>query len=207
MAGPSQGRFIHTSGRSQSPHQAPLKGAQADCCSADASGRASPSLRRQQSNNFLILIVGLSHLDCRAAVAITSAGSLILVRQYRHAVSEFLLELTGGAVDAEDPDLEQAASRELEEETGSTARRWELVTSLYPNPATHTNRVHFFLARDCECTHPQKLDVGEGELTVELVEIPFVLDGLRTRMLGQAMHVAGVLLGLAVAGRLNITAT
>jgi NUDIX domain len=59
-------------------------------------------------------------------VAITSAGSLVLVRQYRHAVSEFLLELPGGAVDAEDPSLEQAARRELQEETGFTAQRWEL---------------------------------------------------------------------------------
>ena len=149
----------------------------------------------------------LTYPDWVHVVAITSTGSLVLVRQYRHAVGEFSLELPGGAVDAEDPNLEQAASRELEEETGFSARRWELVTSLYPNPATHTNRVHFFLARDCECTHPQKLDAGEGGLAVELVEIPFVLDGLRSGMLGQATHVAGVLLGLAAAGRLSITAT
>jgi hypothetical protein len=67
--------------------------------------------------------------------------------------------------------------------------------------------VHFFLARDCECTHPQKLDAGEGGLAIELVEIPFVLDQLRSGMLGQATHVAGVLLGLAAAGRLSIVAT
>ena len=58
----------------------------------------------------------LTYPDWVHVVAITSAGSLVLVRQDRHAVSESLLELPGGAVDAEDPNLEQAARRELEEE-------------------------------------------------------------------------------------------
>jgi hypothetical protein len=53
----------------------------------------------------------LTYPDWVHVVAMTSAGSLILVRQYRHAVSDFLLELAGGAVDAEDPDVEQAARR------------------------------------------------------------------------------------------------
>jgi hypothetical protein len=41
---------------------------------------------------------------------------------------------------------------------------------------------------DCECTHPRKLDAGEDGLAVELAEIPVVLDGLRSGMLGQATY-------------------
>jgi 8-oxo-dGTP pyrophosphatase MutT (NUDIX family) len=148
----------------------------------------------------------LSYPDWVHVVAITSAASLVLVRQYRHAAGQSLLELPGGAVDAGDASLEEAARRELVEETGFTAPRWELFSSLHPNPATHTNRVHGFLALDARSERPQSLDVGEGDLTVELHDIPAVLDGLRSGMLGQAMHVSLLLLALAAAGRLNLTA-
>jgi 8-oxo-dGTP pyrophosphatase MutT (NUDIX family) len=148
----------------------------------------------------------LSYPDWVHVVAITSAASLVLVRQYRHAAGQSLLELPGGAVDAGDASLEEAARRELVEETGFTAPRWELISSLHPNPATHTNRVHGFLALDARSERPQSLDAGEGDLTVELHDIPAVLDGLRSGMLGQAMHVSLLLLALAAAGRLNLTA-
>ena len=148
----------------------------------------------------------MSYPDWVHVVGITEANRLVLVRQYRHAAGEFFLELPGGTVDLDDISLEHAARREFAEETGFTARRWEMFTSLYPNPATHTNRIHFFLALDAVCDHPQSLDIGEDGLAVELVDIPAVLDGLRSGLLGQAMHVSGILLGLAAAGRLTLAA-
>ena len=147
----------------------------------------------------------LSYVDWVHVVAITAADKLVLVRQYRHAVGEFLLELPGGAVDPEDESIEAAARRELVEETGFTSARWELVSSLQFNPATHTNRVHVFLALDAQCDRLQDLDLGEGDLTVELHDIPTVLDGLRSGVLGQATHIALLLLALAAAGRLNLS--
>ena len=144
----------------------------------------------------------LSYPDWVHVVGITEAGSLVLVQQYRHAAGQSFLELPGGAVDPGDPSLEHAARRELEEETGFTARRWELVTSLYPNPATHTNRVHFFLASMLHMT------VRNGSILartdVELLDIAVVLNGLGSGLLGHAMHVSGLLLALAAAGRLSL---
>jgi len=149
----------------------------------------------------------LSYPEWVHVVAITGSGCIVLVRQYRHAAGAFTLELPGGAADAGDTDLEHAARRELAEETGFTAARWELITSLYPNPATHTNRIHFFLAIDAVCTNPQSLDPGEAGLQVEALSIPAVLNGLRSGLIGQATHVSGLLLGLAAAGRIDFTAT
>jgi 8-oxo-dGTP pyrophosphatase MutT (NUDIX family) len=149
----------------------------------------------------------LSYPEWVHVVAITQAGSLVLVRQYRHAAGEFLLELPGGAADPRDTNPEQAARRELEEETGFSAQRWELITSLHANPATHTNRLHFYLALGAVYDRPQSLDAGEEGLSVELLEIPAVLDGLRSGLIGQATHVSGILLGLAAAGYLNLTAS
>jgi 8-oxo-dGTP pyrophosphatase MutT (NUDIX family) len=147
----------------------------------------------------------LSYPDWVHVVGITEAGQLVLVRQYRHAAGAFFIELPGGAVEPEDTSLEQAARREFEEETGFTARRLELITSLHPNPATHTNRVHIFLALGAAYNRPPNLDTGEEGLRVELLDINVVLDGLRSGLLGHAVHVSGVLLALAAAGRLTFT--
>jgi 8-oxo-dGTP pyrophosphatase MutT (NUDIX family) len=147
----------------------------------------------------------LSYPDWVHVVAITADDKLVLVRQYRHAAGESLLELPGGAADPGDASMEEAAQRELAEETGFTAVRWELISSLRPNPATHTNRIHGFLALDAERAGGQKLDIGEGDLTVELHDIPAVLEGLKSGLLGQATHVSLLLLALAAAGRLDLS--
>jgi 8-oxo-dGTP pyrophosphatase MutT (NUDIX family) len=149
----------------------------------------------------------MSYPDWVHVIAITESNCLVLVRQYRHAAGDFFLELPGGAVDPSETNLEQTARREFEEETGFSAQRWELVTSLYSNPATHTNRVHFFLALGAVLDRPQRLDAGEHGLKVELMDIPAVLDGLRSGLIGQSMHVSGLLLGLSAAGRLALTTT
>ncbi|MBV9249109.1 MAG: NUDIX hydrolase [Acetobacteraceae bacterium] len=148
----------------------------------------------------------LSYPDWVHVVAITTSGNLVLVRQYRQAAGEMILELPGGLVDPKDSSPENAARRELEEETGFTAPIWKPVISLYPNPATHTNRMHVFLASGAECTRPQNLDAGECGLQVELLDIPAVLRGLRSGLFAHAAHASAILLGLEAAGRVAFTA-
>jgi 8-oxo-dGTP pyrophosphatase MutT (NUDIX family) len=148
----------------------------------------------------------LTYPDWVNVVAVTRDNSLVLVRQYRHAADEFILEVPGGMVDSSDSDVELTARRELEEETGYVADRWQLVSVLYANPGIQTNRVHVFLAHDAHCIKPQSLDAGEEGLTVRVVPIPDVLNGLSSGLLGMSMHVSSVLLGLAAAGRLKLNA-
>ena len=146
----------------------------------------------------------LTYPDWVHVVAVTPERCLILVRQYRHAAGKMILELPGGMLDPQDTDTEQAARRELEEETGYTAQNWELISSLYPNPATHTNRLHVYLAIDATCDRLQKLDEGEEGLQIHILPIQDVVDGLRTGLLGQWIHVSAVLLALAAAGLLKL---
>ncbi len=136
----------------------------------------------------------LTYPDWVHVVALTPKRDLLLVKQYRHAVEESFLELPGGGVETRHNSVEQSARRELAEETGFTSERWLKVSALYPNPATHTNRVFTFLALNAVADHEQQLDQGEEGL--ELCVMPFedVLRGLDAGILGQAMHVSSLLL-------------
>ncbi len=146
----------------------------------------------------------LAYPDWVHIVAITPADGLVLIRQYRHAAGAFVGELPAGAVDASDTNEEAAARRELAEETGYIAARWQFICTLHANPATHTNRIHTFVAHDAVPAGPQSLEAGEDGLTVHVMPIADVLAGLTGGLLGQAMQVSAVLLGLAAAGRLEL---
>lgn len=146
----------------------------------------------------------LAYPDWVHVVALTADDHMVLVRQYRHAVCEAVLELPGGVIDASDQDPEAAARRELAEETGYRAREWRMVGSFYPNPATHTNRIHVVLALDARPDVGPSLDPGEEGLATLTLPVREVLAGLPGGLIGQSMHVAAVYLGLSAAGRLRL---
>ena len=132
--------------------------------------------------------------------ALTPDNQLILVEQYRHGAHAVCLELPGGAVDAADACLQAAADRELREETGYAATAWQHVSSLYANPATQTNRVHFLLATGCHRLGEPDLEAGEEGLSLRLMPAGVVRAGLPGGLIGPAMQVAGLLLALDLAG-------
>jgi 8-oxo-dGTP pyrophosphatase MutT (NUDIX family) len=139
-------------------------------------------------------------------VAITPDEHILLTKQYRHAVGQVFWEIPGGAIDPNDSDPYAAASRELEEETGYRAERVELVTTLFPNPASHTNRLHTFLATNARPIGKQQLDAGEEGLTVHRMPLPELIERLQDGFLGQALDTSSVLMALLVSGRMRAMA-
>ncbi|MFM2151855.1 MAG: hypothetical protein RL199_290 [Pseudomonadota bacterium] len=105
-------------------------------------------------------------------VALTPENDVLLVRQERHGVEAFTMELPGGMVDpGETPAA--AALRELAEETGYAAAEVELLGWVHPNPALQGNRCWSFLARGAvrhETTHSP---LGHDDEEIELVRVPF----------------------------------
>jgi len=72
---------------------------------------------------------------------------IILIRQYRHAAGQFLIELPAGRVDANEATL-AAAKREMIEETGYRAKRWTLLTKYFASPGFLGEWMQIYLARD-----------------------------------------------------------
>jgi 8-oxo-dGTP pyrophosphatase MutT (NUDIX family) len=85
------------------------------------------------------------HPGASAVVAVDAENRVCLVRQYRHGVQDFLWEIPAGKLDrGEAPQI--AAVRELTEETGVVAKRWESLSFYIPAPGLMTELVHLFLA-------------------------------------------------------------
>jgi 8-oxo-dGTP pyrophosphatase MutT (NUDIX family) len=100
-------------------------------------------------------------------VAVTPAQKIVTVTQYRFGVRRRTVEIPAGIINpGETP--EQAAIRELREETGFTSTRWKYLGWAEANPAFLNNVCHQWLALDVVKTSPVDLDEGEEISVTEL---------------------------------------
>lgn len=87
------------------------------------------------------------HPGGSCVVALDREGFLYLVRQYRVGTGSPSREIPAGKLDPPESAL-TCARRELAEETGLTADRWDLLTRFYPSPGYTDEVIHIFLARE-----------------------------------------------------------
>ncbi|MBW4603584.1 MAG: NUDIX hydrolase [Calothrix sp. FI2-JRJ7] len=91
----------------------------------------------------------IRHPGGALAVPVTSDGKLILVRQYRFAVSGRVIEFPAGTVEVnEDPS--ETVKREIEEETGYHANQWQKLGEFFLAPGYSDEIIYAFLATDLE---------------------------------------------------------
>jgi len=136
------------------------------------------------------------------AVALTENGEFIFEKQYRHAAGLTMLEIPGGCVDPEDESLSSAVARELKEETGYVFESMEYLGKTSANPSTHTNWMHFFLARGGKKMSDQELD-GNEDIEVSLLTIDQVKVLLKENKIFQSMHVTALFYALEKLGELK----
>lgn len=122
-------------------------------------------------------------------VPVLDDGGIVLIRNYRFAVGERLLELPAGMLEAgEDP--ARAAARELAEETGYRAGRIEKLGEFYTGPGTTDENMHAFLAGEL-APGEQELEPHE-EIGVEVVPG----DRVRAMVAGGTIHDAKTIAAL-----------
>ncbi len=109
----------------------------------------------------------LRHPGAAAVVPFLSQTDVLLIRQYRHAAGQAILEVPAGKLDGEDPAV--CAARELEEEAGQRAGRLEKLAVIWTTPGFTDEKIHLFAAFDL-CPVPQRLESDE---VIELVRMPF----------------------------------
>ena len=108
------------------------------------------------------------HGGAVAVVPLTKDGKVVCVRQYRYALGRVTLEIPAGKLDYPGEDHEEAALRELREETGYRTDKLTPIGNLSTSPALLTEIIYMYLAKDMTLG---ETDPDEDEC-LELVEIP-----------------------------------
>lgn len=103
-------------------------------------------------------------------------GTVLMERQFRYPVGEVMLEFPAGKLDPEEGAL-RCGQRELIEETGYTAQRWDYLTRIHPVISYSTEFIDLFLARDLTAGE-SKLDDGEF-LETFITPVGQVIDWVR----------------------------
>jgi rSAM/selenodomain-associated transferase 1 len=130
-------------------------------------------------------------------VPVTDRGEVVLVRQYRHPVRDWTLEVPAGSVEDGELPLE-AAERELLEEVGGRAREWQHLTTFYSSSAHLSLRSDAFLAAGVVLETPRP---GEDENLI-LVRLP-VADALDRARAGDFVEGQTALALLLAAAKLS----
>ncbi|HVS12426.1 MAG TPA: NUDIX hydrolase [Thermoanaerobaculia bacterium] len=110
----------------------------------------------------------IRHPGAAAVVPLTEHGEVLLVRQYRHAIGGWILEVPAGKLDAGEPPA-RCAERELVEEVGRRPRELIALGWIWTTPGFTDERIWLFLARDLV---PAAQDLEHDEV-LEVETLPF----------------------------------
>lgn len=94
----------------------------------------------------------IQHPGAVAVLAINEQDEVLLIKQYRAPVNEYLYEIPAGLRDAEDESDIQCAKRELAEEADYQAETWTHLHSFYTTPGSSSEVIEIFLAQDLSPT-------------------------------------------------------
>ncbi|MDX1707319.1 MAG: NUDIX hydrolase [Desulfobacterales bacterium] len=133
----------------------------------------------------------IQHPGAAAMVAMLNSTDVILIKQYRHALREFIWEIPAGTLDPKESPL-RCAKRELIEETGYSAAKWQQLGTITPLPGCSDERIHIFLASDLRPAE-QNLDDDEM-LNVHPLKLEKALQMILTGDISDGKTISGLYL-------------
>jgi ADP-ribose pyrophosphatase len=107
----------------------------------------------------------ITHPGSVVVLPVLSDKRIVLIRQYRHATRQYLWELVAGRIDGGET-VKEAAARELLEETGYRAKRFQVILDVFPTPGFLEERMYILLAEglkegEAEPEEDEKIEVRE----------------------------------------------
>ena len=146
----------------------------------------------------LILREYLRHPGAVGVIALDDHERVALVRQYRHPVRHRLIEPPAGLLDVGGEDYLAAIERELAEEVGLAAGRWDVLVDLFTTPGILGESLRIYLARDLEAVDGPDGYVPEGE-EAHMDTVWASLDDLVAAVLDGRLHNPTVVSGVLAA--------
>ena len=143
------------------------------------------------TNGITVDLDMVDHPGASAMVPFSDKSTIVLIRQYRHAIGEFIWEIPAGTLDSDETPLE-CAKRELIEETGFSANMWQRMGEITPVPGYSNERIHMFLAANLVSSE-QNLDKDEM-LNVHKVKIDDAIEMIHTGKIQDGKTIAGLFL-------------
>lgn len=136
------------------------------------------------------------HPGAVAVIALDDDDRVLLIRQYRHPVGRFLFEPPAGLLDVVDEPALTAAARELVEEAGLTADRWDVLLDQYLTPGGSSEAIRIYLARGLHSVPGGRPVTGEAEeqqLPQAWIDLDRACDLVRSGAVGSPTAVSGIL--------------
>jgi 8-oxo-dGDP phosphatase len=136
----------------------------------------------------------VTHVGSVGVVALDDQGRVVLVRQYRHPVGDYLWELPAGLMDVQGEPLEAAAARELAEEADLVASDWRLLADLHTTPGASNEVIRLFLARGLSPAPAGYVrEDEEADMTVRRLPLDEAVDMIFRAEITNGPAVAGLL--------------
>lgn len=123
-----------------------------------------------------------------------------MVRQYRPSLDAWSLEIPAGMCDVEGEDPLLTAQRELHEEAGLVAARWDSLGQIVQAPGVSNGTVQIFLARDLSVVEVDRHGPEEQVMTIERYSIDKAQAMIDLGEIDNAVAVIGILRGLRFVG-------
>lgn len=144
-------------------------------------------------NGFNVDMEIIRHPGASAIVPLMADDRVVMIKQYRHAVGDFIWEIPAGTFDGKEDPL-VCARRELTEETGFIADKWKRLGAVTPVPGYSDERIQIYLARDLKPA-TQNLDQDEF-LEVHPIPLTQVIEMITNGEIEDAKTVMGIFLTL-----------
>ena len=142
----------------------------------------------------------VEHPGATAIIPMFNDSRILLLKQYRHALREYIWEIPAGTIDPQESVI-NCAKRELIEETGYSADQWQKLGEITPVPGYSDEKIHIYLATDLQ---PAGQDLDRDEIiNVHEVDYREAIEMIKTGKIQDAKSIAGLFLAFRVHEEIN----